>query len=414
MPRSAADIRRANTFDVIRAVHALSAPTRKVIATESSLSFATVSSIVADLVALGLVQEIGIQRQTTGRPTAQLALDPSHGILLGVDIAETYVHVETFDSSLKTLSFTELALDPHQNDARSVAGTVGDAIAQELNRDGREAKAVLGIGVSAPGQVDQAGGTSVFAPNWDWHNVPLLSLLHQTVDAPLVLDNPLKAITIAELWSGAGRSVSDFAILNVGTGVGAGIALDGRVFRGKTNSAGEWGHTVLVAGGRDCRCGSRGCVEAYVGAPGIMQTLREIAPDSPLLIDDDQTATVHALRRALDDDDPVAGEVLKRTGRFLGIGISNVINMLNPDLVVLAGWVVRILGVDLLDAARPHVTSHALSTPASAARLDIQKINGNAVSLGAAAIALETYLDSLNNVQLSRPATMSFQPNAAS
>ena len=121
MRDSAADIRRTNTFDVIRTIHALPEATRKVIATENNLSVATVSSIIADLIGSDLVREIGIRRQTTGRPTAQLALNPDHGILLGVDIAETYVHVDTFDSSLQLLSSTELPLDPHQNGARSVA-----------------------------------------------------------------------------------------------------------------------------------------------------------------------------------------------------------------------------------------------------------------------------------------------------
>lgn len=415
MRDSAADIRRTNTFDVIRTIHALPQATRKVIATENNLSVATVSSIIADLIGSDLVREIGIRRQTTGRPTAQLALNPDHGILLGVDIAETYVHVDTFDSSLQLLSSTELPLDPHQNGARSVASKISDAISQELNRSERQILPVLGIGVSAPGQVDQVGGTSVFAPNWDWHNVPLLALLRNAVDAPLVLDNPLKAITIAELWSESGRSVSNFAVLNIGTGVGAGIALGGKIYRGRTNSAGEWGHTVIVADGRACRCGSRGCIEAYIGAPGIMQSLREIAPTSNLLLGGDQTATLHRLRHALDDGDPIAAQIVERTGYFLGIGISNLINILNPERVVLGGWVVDTLGEYLLDAARPHMDSHALATPALASRLDIQKITGNAVSLGAATLAFERYyLDSMNGVPFSERTSSSSQPNVAS
>lgn len=415
MRNSAADIRRANTFDVIRAIHALPAATRKVIAIDNNLSVATVSNIVADLIGSDLVREIGMRRHATGRPTAQLALNPDHGILLGVDIAETYVHVETFDSSLGLLSSTELPLDPQQNGARSVAAKISEAISQELN--GRETRSapMLGIGVSAPGQVDQAGGTSVFAPNWDWHNVPLLALLRKVIDAPLILDNPLKAITIAELWSESGRIEGDFAVLNIGTGVGAGIAIDGKVYRGRTNSAGEWGHTVIIADGRACRCGSRGCIESYIGAPGIMQSIREIAPESSLITGGDQTATIHALREALDDGDPVAAEVLERTAHFLGIGIANLVNVLNPERVVLGGWVVDALGEHLLDAARPHLDAHALATPALATRLDIQKIAGNAVSLGAATLAFESYyLESMKDDPYSERAASSSQPNVAS
>ena len=413
MLKSAAEIRRANTFDVIRAIHALPSLTRKDIAADIDLSFATISSIVSNLIAHDVVHETGTKRQATGRPTAQLALNGEHGLLLGVDIAETYVHVETFDSSLTSLSSTELPLDPHQNGAKSVTRQVREAIEQELARGESSSRRILGVGVSAPGQVDSVGGTSVFAPNWDWHNVPLLSLLRNVVDAPLTLDNPLKAMATAELWSGSGRNFDDFAVLNIGTGVGAGIAIGGQVFRGRTNSAGEWGHTVLVAGGRACRCGSTGCVEAYIGAPGIMQTLREIDPASPLRHGSDQTATIKSIRSGLEQGDETAAQVLERTAYFLGIAMSNLVNMLNPELVVLSGWVVKTLGEDLLTAARPHISAHILATPAMAVKFEIQQIGGNAVSLGAATGALENYLDSINDVTVSDRSSAP-QPNVAS
>lgn len=394
MAASAAEIRRTNAFDVLRAIHALSAPTRKVIAEESGLSTATVSSIVAELIAAGVVRESGTTRRSVGRPTAQLSLNADHGFLLGVDVAETYVHVEAFDFALRPLSSTELALDPGQNEPRAVASRVAEAIGTDRRRQEPCPGSLVGIGVSVPGQVDQGGDTSVFAPNWGWHNVPFRALLRESVGSDLVLENPLKATTIAELWSGAGRNVEDFVVLNIGTGVGAGIALGGKVLRGRTNSAGEWGHTVVSIGGRECRCGSSGCVETYVGAPGIVQTLRDIAPGSPMLDGLDQTAVLRAIRAGLDREDPGAVEVLNATAAVLGAGIANVVNLLNPELVVLGGWVVGVLGERLLDAARPHVGRHALATAARVARLDVQRIAGNPVSLGAAAIALENYLDS--------------------
>lgn len=392
MAASAAEIRRMNAFDVLRAIHALEVPTRKVIAAESGLSTATVSSIVSELIDSGVVRESGMHRQSTGRPTAELALNADHGFLLGVDVAETYVHVESFDFALDSLSSTEIALDPAQKAPRAVAAKVTEAIEAEIRRNELHPGVLVGIGVSVPGQVDLRGEASVFAPNWGWHNVPFRSLLQESVAAPLVLENPLKATTIAELWSGAGRGADDFVVLNIGTGVGAGIALDGRVYRGRTNSAGEWGHTVVSVGGRDCRCGSSGCVETYVGAPGIVQTLRDADPESVMLDGLDQTAVIRALRAGLDRDDPVALEVLETTASYLGVGIANVVNLLNPQLVVLGGWVVGTLGERLLDAARPHVARHALATAAMATRLDVQRIAGNPVSLGAAAIALEDHL----------------------
>ena len=398
---TAAGIRRQNRFQVLRAIHADPMPTRKSIAGQPDLSQATVTSIVGELIAGGVVCEVAIRRQPAGRPTAQLALNPNCGVLLGVDIAETYVHVEVFDTSLTSLAATEFELHGSRTSPRLVTDRVREAISQAAASQVIEGRQILAVGVSAPGQVDQVGGTSVFAPNWDWHDVPLREMLAGAVEAPIVLDNPLKAQAIAELWANGGGCVEDLVVLNVGTGVGAGIAINRQLFRGSTNSAGEWGHTVLVADGRPCRCGSRGCIEAYVGAPGIVETLREIAPTSPIL-GGDQTAVLRSLRTAIDAGDEAALLALERTGRYLGIAIANVVNMLNPQKVVLGGWVARTLGDRLLEAARPSIKAHALPTPLDAAEIVMQRLPGNPVSLGAATIALEQFLDSITDV--TRPA----------
>jgi predicted NBD/HSP70 family sugar kinase len=171
--------------------------------------------------------------------------------------------------------------------------------------------AVLGVGISVPGLVEPSGGVSVFAPNWGWHDVPLMQMLRARIDLPLYLDNPLKAIAVAELWFGAGRGVENLVSLNIGTGVGAGVVIDGELYRGTTNSAGEWGHTSIVLDGRACRCGNQGCLEAYVGAPGIIRLLQELAPTSDMLHPNDQTATIAALAEAVGHGDVLAARVLR-------------------------------------------------------------------------------------------------------
>jgi predicted NBD/HSP70 family sugar kinase len=393
MMRTAADIRRSNSFAIVRSLHASSGSSRRELADVTGLSFTTVAAICAELLERGVIAELSRERAAAGRPTTKLSLNADHGVLLGVDIAETYVHVETFDTALEPLSSSELEIGLHQRRPREVAARVRKAIAEERGR--HPGRALLGVGISAPGQVDQVGGTSVFAPNWDWHNVPLLEMLADAVDAPLFLDNPLKSLAIAELWSHPDRRSQNFVVLNLGTGVGAGIAIDGKVFRGTTNSAGEWGHMVVIADGRACRCGSRGCVETYVGAPGILQTLREAHPESSLLRGDDQTATIAAIASGARSGDAVALDVIERTAHFLGIAIASVVNLLNPDVVIVGGWVARELGAELLESARPHIKTHALAIPMMASAIEVQHPRGNSVSLGAAAFALEGYLDSI-------------------
>lgn len=402
MAATAAEIRRQNVFDVMRSIHNSSKATRKSTANETGLSVATVSSVVGELQARGIVHEASLSRPFTGRPSSQLELAPDHGFFLGVDIAETYIHVEAYDSALVSVSSREMPLDPERRDPAAVIDAVSGIVLAAIASLGDGP--VLGIGVSAPGQIDPAGGTSVFAPNWNWYSVPLLDLLRQTIDAPLSLDNPLKLVTVAELWSSAGREVEDFAVLNIGTGVGAGVCIDRQVFRGRSNSAGELGHCVLVAGGRDCRCGSHGCIEAYTGAPGIIRTVHERAPhllDAAL----SQSEAIEAFAAALRAERPEAIDALREVALHVGVAMATLINLFNPGRIVLSGWVVQTLGVALLEATLPFVERHALAVPFAGISFGIQNIDGNAVSLGAAYSAVEAYLDSTSRAITLHPST---------
>jgi predicted NBD/HSP70 family sugar kinase len=395
MLRTTADIRRANSFAIVRSIHAMGETSRRDLARATGLSFATVSSICGLLTQRGIVVNARQQKSPVGRPTGRVALSPDHGILLGVDIAETYILVETFGTTLELLSATQIDLAPAQRTPDDVVARVRTAVTDELAR--HDDTTLLGTGISVPGLVNPAAGTSIFAPNWDWHDVPLQAMLASSVPGPILVDNPMKYLTIAESWLNPERLRQNYVVLNLGTGVGAGVATDGQLLRGRTNSAGEWGRTVLVAGGRPRRCGSRGCVEAYIGAPGIIETLHETAPDSPLLRGDcpgdDQDATISALAEGAGAGDPVALAVIERTAAYLGAGIASLVNLLNPDCVVVGGWVAGQLGERLLDDARPTVRTAALGAPFEAVSLVSRPMRADSVSLGAAAAALEHYLD---------------------
>lgn len=180
--------------------------------------------------------------------------------------------------------------------------------------------------------------------------------------------------------------------VNLGTGVGVGIIVHGSLYRGMTNSAGEWGHTTIVPDGRACRCGNLGCVEAYVGAPGIIRTLREIAPQSVILRAPNQIAIIDALATAAEQNDPDARAVIHSTARFLGIAMANMINMFNPEVVTLGSWVGRRLGPLLLPPTRTIVAQHTLQQTFDAASIQVCRLPNNPISMGAATLALEGYL----------------------
>ncbi|MFJ3864982.1 ROK family transcriptional regulator [Streptomyces nigra] len=395
MKRTSRDIRTANRYEVLRQIIAASPTSRQELAAATGLSLATVATLVGELLDLGMITEVGFEDSAGGRPRGLVAVHASGGTLIGVDIAETYVRVELFDLALKVLARADEEMRPGESRPEQVVGHVAAAVGSAVAQAGAEGARVLGVGVSVPGQVDRATGVCEYAPNWDWHDVPLLDLLAEHIAYPLYLDNPLRACAVAELWFGAARGSGDAVVVNLGTGVGAGLVLGGGLHRGVSNSAGEWGHTTLVLDGRPCHCGDHGCVETYVGAPGIMRNLWEVDPASPLLHDGDQTATIDALARAVAADDPVALETVRRTARYLGAGIADLVNLLNPQVVVLSSWVAAAFGEPLLRAVGEAVARHALRRPLTGTRIVLSPIPTDPVCLGAATFALEGALQSV-------------------
>lgn len=385
-------LRQVNTFEVLRQVFRAGSGTRQQLAEASSLSFATVAAVTSDLLDVGVLHESEMEASGGGRPRARLAVNPDRGVLLGIDVAETYVQVDLLDLALTLRGSVKQELDPESNHAEDVIALIAHGVRTVLKQTRTPRAQLLGAGVSVPGQVDRQGGVSVFAPNFAWHDVPFAKMLRRRIRTPLHLDNPLKASTVAELWFGAGRDVDDLVVLTIGTGVGAGIAVRGSLLRGTTNCAGEWGHTAIVLDGRLCRCGRRGCVEAYVGAPGIMEQLRELAPASALLHHEDQTLTITEIAGALDQQDETAEAVIAETARYLGVGIANLINTLNPQAIVVGGWVNELLGPWLIPAAAAKAARHTFDRTFTATRIQRSSLGRNPVGLGMATFALEGFL----------------------
>ncbi|WP_246561576.1 ROK family protein [Streptomyces roseirectus] len=395
MKRTSRDIRTANRYEVLRQIIASSPTSRQELAAATGLSLATVATLVGELLDLRMITEVGFEDSAGGRPRGLVAVNASGGALIGVDIAETYVYAELYDLGLNVLARAEERMRPGQSTPEEVVAHVATTTRSVVAQAGVESARVLGVGVSMPGQVDRATGVSEYAPNWDWQDVPLLDLLAEHIPYPLYLDNPLRACAVAELWFGAARGYGDAVVLILGTGVGAGLILGGAVHRGVSSSAGEWGHSTLVLDGRLCHCGNHGCVETYVGAPGIMQNIRELSPRSPLLHPGDQSATIDALAAGLAAGDPDAVKVVRDLARYLGAAIADLVNVLNPEVVVLGSWVAIRLGTPLLREVRAAVARHALKRPMAATRIVLSPILTDSVCMGTATLALEGALQSV-------------------
>ena len=387
------DLRRRNRRIVLQHIYVDGKMSRLEMSQRSSLSAATVTNVVAELLAEGVLVEAGSEESEGGRPRTILAINPAYAYFVGVDVGETRICIELFDLTLRSLRTVTHPLGVDDYRPASVVRHIVAGLDAVLAAAAIPPASVVGVGIGVPGVVERAGSVLVHAPSWGWHAVPLMTMLDEQINLPIVLDNGAKAMAQAELWFGAGRGADDLVVVLIGTGIGAGIITKGALYRGATNGAGEWGHTTLALEGRLCRCGSRGCLDAYAGAAGIITSLREVAPRSPLLgADHDQEGTITALAAAAARDDPIAVRVLEETTHYLGAGVANLINLVNPRRIVIGGWVGQRIGPYILPRLREVVARYALAQPLSATTVVLGQVGPDAVAMGAATLALDVFL----------------------
>ena len=260
------ELRRTNRSLALWELYLRGALSRQQIGTGGGFSLATVSNVVGELIDEGLVIEVGLEDSNGGRPRALVQINPRFGYVIGVDIGETSFLVELFDLGMHVLASHRSMTVLTRLEAQDAVSHVAEGIGLVLRDSGVDAGQVLGVGVGVPGLVEhRADGVVVHGQSVGWNAVPIEALLRERAGMPVVVDNGAMALGQAESWFGAARGVDHAVIALLGIGVGTGIVSHRELYRGATTSAGEWGHTTIVVDGRSCRCGARGCLEAYVG-----------------------------------------------------------------------------------------------------------------------------------------------------
>ncbi|MGS2618769.1 ROK family transcriptional regulator [Micromonospora sp. LZ34] len=363
--------------------------TRQDLVRSTGLSQPAVSNVVGDLIDEGLVVEAGAAESDGGRPSMMLRVAPRYAFVVGVDVGETRVRVELFDFAMTLLASVEYPLDPARTEPAVVAGHVLAGIDAVTTRAGVTPDDVLGVGIGVSGVVEQGERAVVHAQALGWDRVPLERLIAAGTDLPLHIDNGAKTLGQAEMWFGAGRGARHAVFALVGSGVGSAVVTNGVTYRGASSSAGEWGHTTLVYGGRPCRCGARGCLEAYVGAEAIIDRYREARHGRAVPGDDEESQLAALVEAAATSG--TARRVLDETAGYLGAGVANLINLFNPERVVLGGWAAMALG-DLLPAVREAAGRQALRQPYEQASIELCRLGVDAVALGAATLPIARLL----------------------
>jgi glucokinase len=253
-----------------------------------------------------------------------------------------------------------------------------------------------GVGVGAPGPLDRERGVVVVAPNLGWQDFPLRALIAERVGLEATLDNDANCATLGEAWTGAARGARSVVGITIGTGIGGGLILDGRLYHGASDVAGEIGHMTIDTSGRRCKCGNYGCLEAYASGPNIAQRAREAIESGevsllPDLVAGDLTRiTAQTVYDANDRGDALAREVVRDTARFLGAGIANLLNVFNPEVVVIAGGVTQ-AGDALFVPLRAEVRRRAFRPAVDACRIVPGVLSGTAGVVGAVKTFIEQH-----------------------
>ncbi|MFC8897535.1 ROK family transcriptional regulator [Streptomyces cinereoruber] len=397
--RTVRDLRRENRTAVLRRLYFDGPMSRLTLGPATGLSSGSVSNVVAELVAEGLVEEAGSVDSAGGRPRTLVRITPGSGFMIGVDIGETRIRIELFDLALTELARTERPLASSgprtaRYDVDLVVAHLREGVAEVLRTAEVPAERLLGVGVGVPGIVARTpeDGAVVHGQTVGWNAVPLERLLREHVELPASvpywIDNGAKTLGQAEMWFGAGRGARSAVVVLFGSGVGACVVTDpmgpGRAL--------EWGHLTVRVRGRRCRCGSQGCLEAYAGAEALLERWRE-AGGRPPEGADEETALTAILTAAYPAEagtpsDATALAVLEETAEYLGAGFADLINLFQPERILVGGWAGLQLGAPFLETVTGYAREYALRYPASRTGIGLGTLGPEAVTVGAALLPL--------------------------
>ncbi|WP_405621492.1 ROK family transcriptional regulator [Streptomyces sp. NBC_01511] len=381
-PGSQSSLHRANLERVVRAVRMAGSLTQAEIARSTGLSAATVSNIVRELREGGTVEVT--PTSAGGRRARSVSLSGDAGIVVGVDFGHTHLRVAVGNLAHQVLAEESEPLDVDASSAYGF-GRAEELVERLIEATGIGRQKVIGVGLGVPGPIDVVSGTlgsTSILPGWTGINPG--EEMAGRLGVPVYVDNDANLGALGELVWGSGRGVKDLAYIKVASGVGAGLVIDGQIYRGPGGTAGEIGHITLDESGPVCRCGNRGCLETFTAARYVLPLLRS---------SHGRDLTMERVVQLAREGDPGCRRVIADVGRHIGSGVANLCNLLNPSRVVLGGDLAE-AGELVLAPIRESVSRYAI--PSAARQLSVLPgaLGGRAEVLGALALVLSEMGDS--------------------
>jgi glucokinase-like ROK family protein len=365
-----------------------------------SLSNTTITNLTAELLEQEIILEEQVEtsgkRKRVGRPRRMLRLIPNARFSIGVHIGVGMFRVAVTDLIAEIIynQMTKFDLDTPSED---VISKVAENIELIIQESGVDRANVIGIGVGASGLVNYMSGVNVLAPRLGWKDVPIQYLLESHLDLPVSVDNNVRSMALGEAFFGAYRGVGSLAFVYGRIGVGAGFVVDGQLFRGSSAGAGEIGHTIMLPQGGDlCSCGNSGCLETLISEPVLVKQAELFAEENPesllaqYLKKEDISGKMEQIFTAARDGDKISLDFIEDRACYLGIALGNLINMINPEVILLGGMFAQ--GHDLIiPVAEEKMKEAAFARLGEKVQIAATGFGWQAGVIGAAALALTTF-----------------------
>lgn len=343
----------------------------------TGLNKGTVSTLVNELIGEQLVYEIGLGRSSGGRKPVMLVFNKSAGYAIGIDLGVHYILAVLTDLDGQIVAEKQIELEAH--DTASALDALIDT-AQALTAQAPPSPyGIIGAGVGVAGIVDDAG-VVLFAPNLEWEQVELRRMLSDKLGIPVTIDNEANAGALGEMQYGAAKETSDIVYLSVGTGIGAGIVIGKQLMKGAGGFSGEIGHTTIETNGKKCRCGNKGCWEQYASESAVME---KAAAQGIVKFD--------KLIELAQQDSPVAVKLFHEVGESLGVGIANIVNSFNPELILIGNQMTQ-AEKWIRTAIERVVTQRSLSFHRKQVQIRFAALGTHSTVLGTAYGAISAFL----------------------
>lgn len=390
------DLMRAiNRFAILHAIRDAKTISRVDLSRKTGLSQATVTSITAELLNEDMLLEQEGGKSIGGRKPVPLALNPKGAYAVGVHLSVDQVCVVLMDLQASILNTHTRELDAGDLSMERVVETLIEAVQACLWEADFSKSQISGLGVAIPGLIDSRTGFVHCIPNYNWKNINLAELLEERIGVPVYVENSANTLVIYEQWFGVGRGIHNFLLITTEHGIGMGMVLNGKIFRGFRGIAGEFGHTVIAEGGPRCRCGETGCLEAICGNNAIIRDAIEAVRRGEWQADG-KHMDIETILAAAQEGNSALRAIYRKAGRTLGIGISNMLKLFDPEKIIISGK--GVLAGDLLFGPMAETLHKDISLAGDARTpLCIQEWRPTNYARGAGALVLQEVYESPAN-----------------